>query len=1086
MSTELSEAGIGGLVGDLPWGTHFCHFYETQADLLDTLVPYFQAGLENNEFCLWILSPPLTATDAMDALRRVVPAIGQHLSAGDIKFVSYHDRYPRSGEFSLPEMISGWKKQVDEAMAKGYSGVRVTGNLAWEDHNGWTNLNEYERAVDDSIRGLRLTALCTYALGNCGATQVLDVVCTHQFALARRKGKLEVVETSETKRAKAEVQRLNRELEDRVIERTEQLADANKQLQEEFAERMRVEEVLRESENLRRMIIEAEPECVKLLARDGTLLEMNPAGLAMIEADSREQVIGQSVFSLLPQEWHATFRELSDKVFRGETVVVEFEMVGMKGTHRWMESHAAPLRNKDFEVTAQLAVTRDVTERKRAEAALKESEQRFAAFMDNLPGFAWIKNADGAYVYVNDELRKIFPNHQDDWSGKSDADIWPAEIAAGFQRNDQRVLKTRRELQTIETWTHDGQTRYSLVTKFPIQNAQGETIMIAGAGVDITERKQAEEALRVAEKKYRHIFENAGEGIFQTTEEGRFLTANPALAQMLGYHSAEDLIDDRIDIENQHYVDPMRRQEFKRLVESNGFIRDFEYEAYKKDGSKLWITTNVRAVRDEAGTLLYYEGTAQDITDRKDAEIDLIKQKEILEKIVEQIPVMINFGDSEGRIKLVNREWQKTLGWSLEEVLNDGVDVLAETYPSAKDYQEVLTFRKAADGEWADFKTRVKDGTVIDTSWARVKLSDGTTIGIGQNITERKRAEEAMREAEQKYRELFENAKDATYVHDLAGRYTSINPAAEALSGYSRDEILGRPFTDFLAPEHRGPAGENLCRKLREEGETTYEAEVITKDGRRVPVEINSRLIRKNGVLLGVQGTARDITERKRAQEAMRSYSRRLIEAQETERQSIARELHDEIGQVLTAVRINLQSAQRSSGTEAYLLRIEDSIVVVDEALKRVRELSLQLRPSLLDDLGLTAALRWYADRYALRTGFTVQVLSDCETVRLRRELETACFRITQEALTNIARYTEATRVLVELRRAEGMLTLVIKDDGPGFDVDALFRNASAGEALGLRGMEERALAVEGRFEINSEPGQGTEVRVTFPLTRKS
>ncbi len=731
---------------------------------------------------------------------------------------------------------------------------------------------------------------------------------------------------------------------------------------------------------------------------------------------------------------------------------------------------------------------------------------------------------------------------------------------------------------------------------------------------DITSRKAAEEALRQAEQKYRHIFENAGEGIFQTTRDGRFLTANPALARMLGYASAEELIRSRIDIERQHYVDPLKRQEFKRLAEENGFIRDFEYQAYRKDGSKLWITTNVRVVRDEDGTLLYYEGTAQEITDRKQAE----EARTRLAAIVESSDDAIIGKDLDGTIVSWNSGAERIYGYSAEEVIGSPISILVpaesvdeiskirerigtgesinhyetvgvkkdgqlinvsltvspipdaanrivgastiarditdrkraeetlrenqELFRSAFDYAAIGMALVSPDGRWLRVNHSLcelvgyseeellamnyqaithPDDLAADLEYVRQMLDNeirsyqmekryfhklGHMVWILlsvsllrdskgkpryfvsqiQDITEQKQAAEALREAEQEYRELFENAKDAIYVHDLDGRYTSVNPAAETLCGYSRDEILGKSFTNFIAPEYLQPVHENLCRKLAEAGETTYEIEVIAKDGRRVPVEVSSRLIRKNGEAVVVQGTARDITERKRAQEAMRSYSRRLIEVQEAERQNIARELHDEIGQVLTAVRINLQSAQRSSGTENYLPRIEDSIVVVDEALKRVRELSLQLRPSLLDDLGLTAALRWYADRYAQRTGFAVEILSDCETGgRIRRELETACFRIAQEALTNTARHTEATRVTVELKREKGNLMLLIKDNGIGFDIDPLFKNATAGAALGLRGMEERALAVGGQFEINSAPGQGTEVRVTFPLTRK-
>ena len=214
-------------------------------------------------------------------------------------------------------------------------------------------------------------------------------------------------------------------------------------------------------------------------------------------------------------------------------------------------------------------------------------------------------------------------------------------------------------------------------------------------------------------------------------------------------------------------------------------------------------------------------------------------------------------------------------------------------------------------------------------------------------------AQQALRESEERYRELFENARDAIYIHDLSGRYTSVNRAAEELSGYRREEIIGRHYSNFVAPSHLKYARESLCRKLDETVETNYEAEIISKSGRRTPVEISSRLIYENGIPVGIQGTARDISERKQTQEALRIYSRALIETQETERQNIGRELCDEIVEVLTAIRTRLEAIKGSCQTDACRPHIEDSLVVVDNALERVRDLSLDLRPSMLDNLGL-------------------------------------------------------------------------------------------------------------------------------------
>jgi PAS domain S-box-containing protein len=359
---------------------------------------------------------------------------------------------------------------------------------------------------------------------------------------------------------------------------------------------------------------------------------------------------------------------------------------------------------------------------------------------------------------------------------------------------------------------------------------------------------------------------------------------------------------------------------------------------------------------------------------------------------------------------------------------------------------------------------------------------------LEERIAERNHVEVALRQSEERYRELFENARDAMYVHDLEGTYTSINHAAETLTGYSRDEIIGHNFSEFVAAEHIKQVRERFCGKLAKRGETTYEVEVIAKDGRRVPVEVSSRAIYENGVIVGVQGTARDITERKLAQDALQMFSRQLIEAQEDERRRIARELHDQIGQVLTAVKMNLHAVQQVCDPKDVGAHIKDNIEAVDEALRLVRDLSVDLRPPLLDDLGLVTALQWYVDRYAKRTRVAAEVLIDLKdpNERFSREVETACFRIAQEALTNVARHAQAKRVLLRLRKKANVLVLLVKDDGVGFNPNALRKRAPRVVTLGLLGMQERAHAAGGHVEIASAVSKGTEVRLELPLNSEA
>jgi signal transduction histidine kinase len=222
--------------------------------------------------------------------------------------------------------------------------------------------------------------------------------------------------------------------------------------------------------------------------------------------------------------------------------------------------------------------------------------------------------------------------------------------------------------------------------------------------------------------------------------------------------------------------------------------------------------------------------------------------------------------------------------------------------------------------------------------------------------------------------------------------------------------------------------------------------------------------------------------ERQRAAQKLQALSCRLVEVQESERRHIARELHDEIGQSLTVAEMNLQAALQSRSNAATRERLEESIQAVERVLEQVHDLSLNLRPSILDDLGLEPALRWYTHRQAALIGLQAEFRATSLENRLDLVIETECFRVAQEALTNVVRHAQARAVTVDLTRRNGHLHLRVRDDGVGFDVAALRNQAVQGASLGLLSMEERTSLAGGGLEFNSAPGQGTEVHAWFPL----
>ena len=864
-------------------------------------------------------------------------------------------------------------------------------------------------------------------------------------------------------------------------------------------------------------------------------------------------------------------------------------------------------------------------------------------------------NAEGIRLYTSPAIERVLGYKPEEMIGRSGFELLHPDDQPRLATLFSQVVAEPGSSMTKEFRCRhkDGTWRILESTATNLLNEPAVASVVLNSH-DITERKRAEAALREADRKYREIFENVGEGIFQTSLDGRFITANPALARMLGFDSVEELINTRTDIANEHYVNPEERDDFKRLLAAREGMQDFEHEAFRKDGKTIWISENVRAARDDSGTLLYYEGTSRDITERKRAEltsaafaalarklsgarthtdagliiaqtardlfgwdacnldlydvkldivhpllnVDTINGQQVdvtpsisaqpptargrrvlnhgpelilREEPIDFDPDAVPFGDTSmpsaslmsvpikrgdeviGLLSVqsyaihaydqaalrnlvalaehcgeaINRiraeealresesfrrtifesepECVKVVGrdFTLLDMNPAGLEMIGASSREQVIGQSVLTliapqWREVftemhqrvlrGDSVVAEFEICGLDGVRrwMETHAVPLRSSESLVVGqlaVTRDITERRRVEKALRESEERYRELFDNSRDAIYVHDLNGRYVSVNQAAERLTGFTREEIIGKHYSNFIGPRYLKNARENFCLKFDVPIETTYEAEVVCKSGRRTPVEVSSRMIYKDGMVIGVQGTVRDITERKRAEDVLQTYSRRLIEAQEAERQKIARELHDEIGQVLTAVNLNLQAIKSTCDTGACMPRIDESMAIVDEALKQVRELSLELRPSLLDDLGLVAALRWYVARYNLRSGITAEVTCESDISGIPHEVSTACFRIAQEALTNSARHSRATKANVEVQKRNGDLRLAIQDNGIGFDSELLLHGMPS-FALGLRGMQERALTVNGRIEINSKVGKGTEVLVFVPLKK--
>jgi PAS domain S-box-containing protein len=357
---------------------------------------------------------------------------------------------------------------------------------------------------------------------------------------------------------------------------------------------------------------------------------------------------------------------------------------------------------------------------------------------------------------------------------------------------------------------------------------------------------------------------------------------------------------------------------------------------------------------------------------------------------------------------------------------------------------------------------------------------------------ERERALEKLKQSERRLAEAQQVAHIGSWERDLRTNQVTWSDELYRRFGLQAREVdlSYQQFLKLVMPQDVDRVREVVDQAIRERRPFSCDYRITLADGSvRVLHDRGSVILNEEGEPIRLVGTAQDVTERRQAERELQEYtarlkalSRRLLEVQEEERRHLARELHDEFGQVLSAIILHLHTAKGLAGTAA-LPRLEECATLLQQAGEQVRSLALELRPTMLETLGLEAALRWLAEQHQQRTGNEVQVVGHLSGTPPSPELAIACFRVAQEALTNVVRHAQAQHVWIELSQSDSVLELVVRDDGVGFDVLPTQAEAVQRGRLGLLGMRERVQILGGGLEVQSQAGRGTRIRASFPLS---
>lgn len=972
MATKLRKTGIS-VVGDLPWGTHFCHFYETKEDLLDTLVPYFKAGLESNEYCLWVVSTSelITVAEAKHALAQAVPDFDRHLSGGNIEILESAEWYLEKNAFNLARVTRAWDAKLEDALTRGYDGLRISGDTFWLGENGWNDFCAYEQQLNDSISGRPMTVLCSYALGKSRAAALLDAVKAHQFVIARRQGEWEVIETPELRQAKAEITRLNEELEQRVTERTAQLAEVIETLTDEVSGRKQSEVEL-------------------ALAHQRLSYHFENTPLAVVEWDKNLFIKGWS--------------KRAEEVFG------------------WKESEAIGINLYDPDT-----------------AILFEEDAT-------------------AVALIADQL-----------------------LNRGVDRN----------LSINRNYTKDRKVIYCEWYNSVLRDEDGNVITILSLVHDVTTRKQAEEA----SKLFRSLLDQSLDAIeIIDPATLRFLDCNQSAYQSLGYTREEFLALTVFDI------DPMLDEE--RLAFTNDEMERtggavFESLHRRNDGSVFPVEVSLKLARLER---VYRLAVVRDITERKRAEEALRKSEDRLRLVINTIPTTVWSLTPDGLIDFVNQPGLDYSGLTLEQF---AADQSGRMHPGdrAKAMGEWAERMAAGEPYEAEMRLQRADGSY---RWFLVRLDalrdeDGNILkwyGVSTDINERKEAEEKLKQSEFLLAEAQRLAHVGCWEWDLRSNVVTWSNELYKVFGLQPGAVQARgDALPFIHAEDRNMVQTAVTRAVLHQEPYSFYYRVLRPDGEERIVHSRGQLLSdEHGEPVKVIGATQDVTELKRTEEKLRATTAQLralsesvLKAKEEEGIRIARELHDEMGSTLAALKWSLLALNRvesvtSQRPSDQMAKIANMVELVDATIHSVRRIAAELRPGALDDLGLISAIRLHARHFENNSGMLCHFNSNVEAADLNQEQATCVFRIFQEATTNILHHSRATEVDILIDEEDEEFVLEIKDNGTGITEEEKLGSRS----LGLLGMRERAHTVGGIVEITGVEGQGTVVTVRLPKSSQN
>ena len=729
----------------------------------------------------------------------------------------------------------------------------------------------------------------------------------------------------------------------------------------------------------------------------------------------------------------------------------------------------------------------DITERKTAgeqlrisDEALKFSNERFELVAKATNDSIWDWNIEKDILTGNKSFCELLQ--------------LPENGEANYEYFNEKVHPDDRQ-RLIDNFRNAIQNNVSVLTeefRFKAVSGQYKTVFdrayilyknnvayrMLGAMQDISETKEYEKKLFLEKELSDSIINSLPCVFYLFTKEGRYLRWNKNFEIVTGYNSDE--------IKNLHplnlFTDEERELIKARIENVFAIGTDMVEASFKTKSGQLipYYFTGMYIKYENEDCLM---GVGLDISEKVNSQKELVESEQKFRTLVQQASDGIIITDEDGNFEEVNESAAMLMGYSKNEMMSMNT---GDVFVEEGGIKKPLKFTSMVKGAVviSEHIIKRKGGKFINVEVSAKQLFDGRYQRIIRDITERTQVEDALRISEKKYRLLFDDNPLPMWISSLNKKiFLDVNSAAFISYGYTKEEFLKMKLADLTVSRHTVLTTDDENNNGLKY-DNTWEHQ--KKDGTVIKVNLINHDIVYEGKP-AILSLANDVTAKfeaeenlQRSNEALRDLASHLETVRENERSHMAREIHDELGQQLTGLKMDISWLNKkiNSDDEAVKEKMKDTIGLIDKTVITVRRIATQLRPSILDDLGLIAAMEWQSEEFEKRSEITSVFNSNVNQVSVQTSIATAIFRIFQESLTNVLRHSKATRVNSFFRLNDDTITLLIEDNGVGFAQEDIVNK----KTLGLLGMKERIQLISGKYEINGNAGKGTSVVITVPL----